>query len=177
MPDQQTLGQAPAPELQALRVARSVARADMKLSPEPARLAQGERAYELFVEFEAASLGTGQLIIDVLASDDSSEFTRLLFDPTLSRVTVDKSKSTLSNEGEGPQVLAGSYDTKAFGPMRSVRVIVDASAIEVFVNDAAAYAVRSYPSRAESNEVRIGATGASAVPAAVQLWPLVRPPG
>lgn len=177
MPDRQTLGQAPAPELQALRAERSVAKADMKLGPEPARLAQGLRAYELLVEVDAAQLGTGQLLIDVLASEDGREFTRLLFDPTQGRVSVDKSKSTLSTDGEGPQVIAGPYDAQAFGPLRSVRVIVDGSVIEVFVNDAAAYAVRSYPSRAASTQVRIGATGAPAVPAGVQLWPLVRPPG
>lgn len=177
MPDQQTLGQAPAPELLALRAERSVARADMKLGHEPARLAQGLHAYELFVDIDAAKLGTGQLLIDVLASEDGREFTRLLFDPTQGRVSVDKSKSTLSTEGEGPQVLAGPYDANAFGPIRSVRVIVDGSAIEVFVNDAAAYAVRSYPSRASSTQVRIGATGAPAAAAGVQLWPLVRPPG
>lgn len=177
MPDQQTLGQAPAPELQALRAGRSVARADMKLGHEPAHLAQDLHAYELLVEIDAAKLGTGQLLIDVLASEDGREFTRLLFDPTQGRVSVDKSKSTLSTEGEGPQVLAGPYDAEAFGPMRSVRVIVDGSVIEVFVNDAAAYAVRSYPSRAASTQVRIGATGAPAVAPGVQLWPLVRPPG
>ncbi len=177
MPDQQTLGQAPAPELQVLRAERSVAQADMKLGAEPAHLAQGSHAYELFVEFDAVKLGTGQLFIDVLASEDGREFTRLLFDPSQGRVGLDKSKSTLSDEGEGPQVLAGPYDAQAFGPMRSVRVIVDGSAIEVFVNDAAAYAVRSYPSRAASTRLRIGATGPHAVAAGVQLWPLLRPPG
>lgn len=177
MPDQRTLGQAPAPELQALRAERSVWRPDLHVGPEPLRLAQGERAYEVLVEFDVARLGQGQLAIDVLASEDGNEFTRLIFDPSQGRVGVDKSKSTLSKDGEGPQVLTGTYDTAAFGPMRTVRMFVDGSALQVFVNDAAAYAVRSYPSSAASTQLRIATLRASNVPASVQLWPLVRPPG
>ncbi len=177
MPDQQTLGQAPAPELLALRGERSLARTDMRLGSEPVSLAKGLHAYELLVEFDAAGLGAGELVIDVMASDDNRECTRLLFDPTKGRVTVDKSRSTLSTEGEGPQLLAGPYDAEAFGPLRTVRVIVDGSAIEVFVNDAAAYAVRSYPSLAASTHLRISTTAARAVTTGVQLWPLRKPTG
>ncbi len=177
MPDRQTLGQAPAPELAALRGERGVAHADMALGQQPVVLASGLQAYELLVELDAAKLGAGQLVIDVMASEDGREVTRLLFDPALGRVTVDKSGSTLSTDGEGPQRLVGSYATEAFGPMRSLRVIVDGSAIEVFVNDAAAYAVRSYPSLAGSTQVRLAAAGTQAAAASVQLWPLRRPPG
>ena len=177
LPDQQTLGQAPAPELMALRGERRIAHADMVLGNEPVKLAIGLHAYELLVEVDAAKLGSGQLVVDVLASDDGREYTRLLFDPAKGRVTVDKSNSTLSTDGEGPQQLAGDYAAAAFGPMRSVRVIVDGSVIDVFVNDAAAYAVRSYPSRAGSTHVRLAATGPQAATAAsVQMWPLRQAP-
>lgn len=172
--DGQTLGQAPAPELRALRGPLRFERAGMRLVQEPVKLASDLQAYELVVELDGAR---GPVAIDVMASDDGREFTRLLFDPGKGRVTVDKTKSTLSAEGEGPQLLHGDYATDAFGPMRTLRVIVDGSVIEVFINDAAAYAVRSYPTLPASTQVRVAAPGQQAQTASLQLWPLRRPPG
>ncbi len=177
LPDQRTLGQAPAPELAALRGERRFARAGVVLGNEPVRLSSDLHAFELLVELDAARLGSGTIVIDVMASDDGREFTRLLFDPSKGRVSVDKTKSTLSADNEGPPVLHGEYPTDAFGPMRTLRVIVDGSVIEVFVNDAAAYAVRSYPSLSASTQVRMAVPGDQPVSANVQLWPLRRPPG
>jgi len=176
MPDQKTLGQAPAPELMSLRGERRIVRSDLALTNEPTTLLKGLHAYELQLDFDTATLGGGQVHIDVLASDDGAEVTRLSFDPAHGRVSVDKSRSTLAQDGEGPQQLVGDYATDAFGPMRSLRVIVDGSVIEVFVNDAAAYAVRSYPSRVDSTTVKVAATGSPGVMAGIQLWPLRRPP-
>ena len=175
--DQRTLGQAPAPELAALRGEQQIQRTGLAPDNQAWTLTSGLLAYELLVELDTQQTGTEALVIDVLASADGQELTRLRFDAARSRVTVDKSKSTLSAEGEGPQVLQGDYAAEAYGAMRSVRVIVDGSAIEVFVNDAAAYAVRSYPSLVSSTQLRLTVPGQQAASARVQLWPLRRPPG
>ena len=177
MPDGRTLGQAPAPELEALRGAPVFHDTPIQLGAEPTRIGEGLLAYELLVEFDP-SQGPGQpTTVDLLASADGREATRLTFDPVRGRVTVDKSASSLAGEDEGPLVLQGDYASKAFGDMRRLRVIVDGSAIEVFVNDAAAFAVRSYPSLAGSTQLRIGSPGDTSRAAKVSLWPLARPPG
>jgi sucrose-6-phosphate hydrolase SacC (GH32 family) len=175
LPDQKTLGQAPAPELQALRGERRFFQEELKPDAEPMHVSNSSGAYELQVDFDPAQLSAGQLLIDVLASPDRREFTRLGFDPAQGRVTVDKSSSTLATDGEGPQQMAGDYASDAFGPMRTLRVIVDGSVIEVFINDAAAYAVRSYPSLAASTQVRLAVMGRQTTAVQVQLWPLQRP--
>ena len=177
MPDKQTLGQAPAPELQALRGELQFTRADMGMAKAPVKLASDLKAFELLVELNAAPAGAGPIAIDVLASDDGREFTRLLFDPAKGSVSVDKSHATLSADSEGPPVLHGAYAADAFGAMRQLRVIVDGSAIEVFVNDAAAYAVRSYPSLPGSTLVRMSSSGIQPISVDVKLWPLRRPSG
>ena len=141
-------------------------------------------------QFEAAFQFNDQVIIQIdtdvsgehhfdvpSRDDDGREFTRLLFDPAKGSVSVDKSHSTLSADNEGPPVLHGAYSSDAFGAMRQLRVIVDGSAIEVFVNDAAAYAVRSYPSLSSSTQVRMSGTGNQPISADVKLWPLRRPTG
>ena len=176
MPDRRTLGQAPAPELMALRGEPQFARTGMSVGNEPVTITSGLRAYELLVELTEQPGGFAPINIDVMASDDGREFTRLDFDPANATVTVDKSHATLSVDGEGPQVLKGNYAIEAFGVMSRLRVIVDGSVIEVFVNDAAAYAVRSYPSVRDSTGVRMSVAGDRSAAADVQLWPL-RPPG
>ncbi len=177
LPDQRTLGQAPAPELTALRDTPLPTRTGMAIGTEPTRVASGLHAYELQVDLAAAPMAP--IAIDVMASDDGREFTRLLFDPVMGSVTADRSRSTLSADGEGPQVQDGAYDSTAFGPMRTLRVFVDGSSVEVFVNDVAAYAVRSYPSLAGSTQARLSVLGtaAASATATVRVWPLRRPSG
>jgi sucrose-6-phosphate hydrolase SacC (GH32 family) len=173
--DQRTLGQRPAPELAGLRAAAVVDRPAVSIGREPVSLDPGHQAYELLLELEDPASVHGVLQLDVLASPDGREFTRLIFDPSHGAVVVDKSHSTLSADGEGPQILKGGYSAQAFGAMRRVRVIVDGSTVEVFINDAAAYSVRSYPSLPSSTGIRMGTDATQALQAAVKLWPLRLP--
>jgi len=172
MPDERTLGQAPAPELRALR--GEVLRPDTRLAlgEQASVLSIGLRSYELQIDLEEGA--SAPLAIDVMASEDGQELTRLRFDPVQGSVAIDKSHSSLSGEDEGPKQLQGRYDRDAFGPMRTLRVFVDGSVIDVFVNDAAAYAVRSYPTLPGSTQVRLSSTRPAE--ARVQIWPLRLPP-
>ena len=175
LPDQRTLGQRPAPELQALRGEPRLAREAMTIDNSKATLSQDSGAYELQLDVAHWPDAAGPIAIDVMASADEREVTRLLFDRVNGRVTVDLSRSTLSGEREGPAVLTGTYDTAAFGAMSGLRVFVDGSVIEVFINDAAAYGVRSYPSLPGSTRLRVSTTDGAAAKADVRLWPLRRP--
>lgn len=175
MKDQRTLGQAPAPELAALRAGPAIDRSAVAIGRAPQLLHAGHRAYELLIELGDEQPAAGPIHLDVLASPDGQEFTRLSFDPAKGAVVVDKSKSTLSADGEGPQVLRGNYSAEAFGAMRRLRVLVDGSTVEVFINDAAAYSVRSYPSLPNSTEIRMGSDAAQPLRATVNLWPLRLP--
>lgn len=171
LPDKRTLGQAPAPELVALRAAARVAGEKTVLDATPKLVASDLRSFELEVELADPAAATGALGIEVLVSPDGRESTRLLFDPATGSVTVDKARSSATSDNEGPQLLRAGYDAAAFGPMRTLRVFVDGSAIDAFVNDAAAYAVRSYPSLPASTQVRLSAAG-KPVTATVRMWPL-----
>lgn len=175
LPDQRTLGQRPAPELVALRGDVRTVREALTIGPSTAALAQGLGAYELQLDVADWPDDAGALAIDVMASDDDREVTRLLFDRTNGRVTVDLSRSTVAGDREGPALLTGTYDIAAFGAMSTLRVLVDGSVIEVFINDAAAYGIRSYPSLPGSTQLRLSTTGRSAATAGVHLWPLRRP--
>jgi sucrose-6-phosphate hydrolase SacC (GH32 family) len=171
-PDQRTLGQSPAPELRTLRgeVLKSADR--MPIGVAPTLLAQGLNAYEVQIDLADWPADGGALAVDLMASEGDREVTRLMFDRTNGRVTVDLSRSTLSGEREGPPVLTGTYDARAFGAMNRVRLFVDGSVVEVFINDAAAYGIRSYPSLPQSTQVRLSSAGRTPLAADVRLWPL-----
>ncbi|MGQ3050717.1 MAG: LamG-like jellyroll fold domain-containing protein [Roseateles sp.] len=174
LPDRRTLGQSPAPELLALRGEPLLPATPVQLSAERRLLGSGLHAYELQVDLDDAAAAAGPITLDLMASADGREFTRLRFDPAQGRAEIDKSQSSLSADGEGLQRLQGRYPSDAFGPMRTLRVFVDGSAIDVFINDAAAYAVRSYPSLPGSTQVHLATQQPAS--ARVQIWPL-RPPG
>ncbi|MFG6490029.1 GH32 C-terminal domain-containing protein [Roseateles sp. BYS78W] len=173
--DNRTLGQRPAPELVKLRQGAVVDRSGVSIGRDPVSLDAGHGAYEMLIELDDAPADAAPVQLDVLASPDGREFTRLIFDRVRGEVMVDKSRSTLSADGEGPQVMKGSYAADSFGAMRRIRAIVDGSTVEVFINDAAAYSVRSYPSLANSTGIRISADTAQPMKAAVKVWPLRLP--
>ncbi|MCD2344440.1 GH32 C-terminal domain-containing protein [Ideonella azotifigens] len=169
-PDRRTLGQAPAPELRALRDDPLRTDSALALDEHPQRLASGMQAYELQLDLS----GTAPVTMDLMASPDGGEFTRLRFDPEQGSVSVDKTHASLSAENEGPLRLQGHYDRAAFGVMRRLRVFVDGSVVDVFVNDAAAYSLRSYPTLPASTGLRLSSD--RPMTAQVQLWPLRPPP-
>lgn len=166
LPDGRTLGQRPAPELMSLRGPALIDTESLELSKEPKLLSKGLRAYELEVDLGDAQTA---VTIDLLASPDGQEATRLSFDPK-GTVRVDRSRASLSADSEGPQTLQAPYDSTAFGQMRTLRLLVDGSVIEVFVNDAAAFALRSYPSLPDSTGLLISRPGTSTTH--LRLWPL-----
>jgi beta-fructofuranosidase len=173
LPDGRTLGQSLAPELRALRGPARMAGSALALDARAVPLAGDLRAYELEVTLDETAPGV--VAIDVLTSPDGRECTRLLFDSATGSITVDKTRSAVVSDDEGPQLLRAHYDRAAYGPMRTLRIVVDGSVIEAFVNDAAAYAIRSYPSMSSSAQVRLSAPGRE-VTATVRLWPLQHTP-
>ena len=175
LPDGRTLGQAPAPEIAALRDAPRMAAKSVALGATLAQIAEGLRAYELLIDLGEPT-PQGAITVELMASPDGREATQLRFDPAQGSVTFDKSRASLAGEDEGPTVLQGRFDAQAYGAMRRLRVVVDGSSIEVFINDAGAYAVRSYPSLQASTGLRLAQAGPVDATATVSVWPLRLPP-
>lgn len=166
--DGMTLGQSPSPALARLRdPARTLAGAVGGVAGDRMLGDLGASA-EYRVDFgERAPAAPYGLIL--AASPDGSEVTRLVYDPAKHRLTLDKRKSSTAGT-EGPMALAGSYDEAAFGPPRSFHVFVDHSVVDVFINDAAAFSFRIYPSRADST--RVGVVGQPAGAIRYEGWAL-----
>ncbi|MCX2841250.1 GH32 C-terminal domain-containing protein [Microbulbifer thermotolerans] len=171
--DGRTLGQSPAPELTALRGKALFTSKTLSITPQAHKLLHPQGAYELLIEAQGAP--PLALKLDLLASD-AGEYTRLEIDGVEGRLVLDKTHASLSGEDEGPLRLETAYDSSAFGPLRRLRVFVDGSVIEVFINDAAAFSFRSYPKDPMARQVRVQSLGRDqSGQVRVSAWPLFLP--
>ncbi|WHU04289.1 GH32 C-terminal domain-containing protein [Sphingomonas sp. NIBR02145] len=170
--DGKTLGQSPLPALTKLRLPDG---AIQRRIEGVGQLPVGDlgQAVEITARFDPP-LAQGTYGLDIATSPDGSETTRLYYDAERKEMVLDKQHSTLGKDGEGPQLLRGAYDEAAFGRPRDFRVFIDHSVVEVFVNDAAAFSFRIYPTRADST--RFAIRSSSRVGAEVQAWRLAAAP-
>lgn len=166
MPDGVTLGQSPVPALALLRDAAS---AIDKRVDGAGDMPAGDlgRAVEIMTTFEEMPRA-GQYGLTVAQSKDGREATRIVYDPATQEIILDKQRSTLSKDQEGPQMVRGSYDVRAFGAPRRFHVFIDHSVADVFINDAAAFSFRIYPSLSDSS--RFGIVSSTQTSARVQAW-------
>ncbi|NOW48642.1 sucrose-6-phosphate hydrolase SacC (GH32 family), partial [Novosphingobium sp. SG751A] len=171
MQDGKTLGQSPWPALEKLRDAASAI--DVGLSGSGERLA-GDlgRMVEIKAHF-GSTPSTGHYGVTLAASSDGAETTRLYYDADSHEFVLDKEHSSLSKDGEGPRLLRGAYDEIAFGKPRDFRVYIDHSIVDVFINNAAAFSFRIYPTKDDSTHFGILST--MPLDARVEAWRLWTP--
>lgn len=149
MPDGETLGQSPSPRLKKLRGEEILA------SAKAGELTEVGHGYEIKVNFDPQS-DWEKAGLTIAATADGAEKTIIYFDRQLEQIVLDKSASTLSKDDmEGPQILKGDYDIAAFGMPEQMHVFVDGSVVDVFINNAAAFSIRTYPSRSNATYMSI----------------------
>ncbi len=124
--------------------------------------------------------------LNVLRADDKSEFTAIGFHREAGKdfanrswsvrdsiVTIDPTFSTTSGEGEINEPQSCSVHC-AEGELLELRIFVDRSIVEVFVNGRSACLTRVYPESPESVGFSIEARGSSAVCRRLQAWSMER---
>lgn len=134
-----TLGVRPAPQVESLR--------DGAVSSLNSLASTRSRNLEIKASFSCLELKE-KFTFNVLSSPDMSETTSIIFDLPAGQVIVDRSLSSLSHIGtSSPEV--GPFDMNP-GEDLHVRIFVDNSIVEVFVNDMVSLTTRVYPTLAES---------------------------
>ena len=168
MPDGKTLGQSPFPGLESLRKPEGSVEKAVRGTGDQVMGDLG-RAVELDVTIDGG-VQHGTFGVTLAAAPDGSEITRFYYDAATREVVLDKSRSTLGKDGEGPVILRGAYDVAAFGTPRNFHIYVDHSVVDVFINNAATAAFRIYPTGKESTQ--FGLMSSEPVTAAVKAWAL-----
>jgi uncharacterized protein YjdB len=67
-------------------------------------------------------------------------------------------------------LLSGNYDVKAFGKPYKFQVFIDHSVIDVFINDAAAFSNRIYPTLPASEAVELFSQGGPTTFSSLESW-------
>lgn len=157
-----TVHQAPAPEVDALRVTQLVD-ASARLSAHALDLGRGN---QLDIEMRLALADEGQAIIVMCATSDDDERTVLTVrrDNDRAEVVLDRSRSSLDPDADAT-VRSGTVALPADGAI-DVRVLIDHSALEIFVGGVALTA-RIYPTNDDAVHARISGDGGEA---RVRVW-------
>lgn len=171
LPDNRTLGQAPDPGLQSLRVSGSRSTVTNQSVNGTRRLTAKGMAVEIIANVNSSTTAS-QYGLNLLVSNSNEEITRLYYDAVNRRIVLDKTNSSRSNQVEDKVLLTGNYDEAAFGKPHKFHVFIDHSIIDVFINDAAAFSARIYPTLSHSENIELFSQGASTNFTSVDVWTL-----
>lgn len=143
--DDGTLRSAPAPENDLLRgdTLPTTTSADGTLTE-----ARGD-AIEIVATFTLADASVGLL---VRATDDRAEQTIVRYDPTTQELVLDTTRASLDVDAYGTETRLAYVPT---GETITLRVYVDRSVIEVFVDDQIALSGRVYPTRDDADGIAV----------------------
>lgn len=165
----------PVRETVTLRAARGATVAtSMRLSAgKPSTRVTKGRALELQLNTSSMPTAGSSIAMDVLASPSTDERTTILLDGTSKKLSIITANSSLGPVGgrtpyHSPPLLSSSlssHDTaegvRGYDEIH-IRVFVDHSCIEVFINERIAITARAYPVGSDSEEVRVWSTGKDA---------------
>ena len=170
----------PVEELRSLRKGlREVKPGSLTETPLLVEEIQG-RVLDLEIEIDP---GSAEVVgLDVLCSPGAEEFTRLEWDR---KAGVLRGRYGHASEGEKgdyerfernggtPGLHELPFELKPEESLR-LRVIVDRSVVEIFANDRQALVLRAYPTREDSDRVRLFASGGGAKVLSCRAWELQR---
>ena len=154
------VGARPVAEIARLHAERLLAKKDFTLhSGENALKGLHSRHCEIAIEFEAGSQGT--LYLELNKSERGEEKAVVIYDGVADAIYVEAGKCGGAAQRVGGYVQ-GRGTTK-------LRVFLDGSGLEIFVNDRETLTTRVYPSREDSDGLRLYAEGGVRVNR-LQVW-------
>jgi arylsulfatase A len=166
-----TLGIRPAPELKALRL-NPRRQEDIKLPVDREVTLEGisGECLELYVEFDPQN--ATEIGIKVRCSPENAEETLISFVPADEILKIDFERSTLGQnvayEGGVTAQEAPFYLNK--GEPLKLRIFLDRSVLEVFANGRQCITQRIYPSRSNSQAIRLFSKGGSSKVTLLEAW-------
>jgi len=173
--DDNTLRQAPVPELEGQRYDEVQVPAQ-EIAANSEQLLENVSGQAIEIEALIEPGEAREVGLTVLRSPDGAEQTRISFHaPMYDRwahpgwLQIDTSQSTLADDVHGRPPEQGPL---AFAPDEPLhlRIFVDRSIIEVFANEKQCLTLRVYPSRADSNGVTLFARGGAAQLRSLNAW-------
>ncbi|MEQ8472005.1 MAG: GH32 C-terminal domain-containing protein [Marinoscillum sp.] len=161
-----TIGQIPHPNLCRLR-SNEVQVEELELEPSKRNNLPGFRGNQIEMEFDIKADSNSVFVIQVLKHEDNQEFTTITFDYEANKIVLDRRQSSLSSTLKNTRI--GDF---VFNPndMLNVRIFIDHSTLEVFVQNLTVFSARVYPSRPESDHVDVVAVEGNVSIVSAKKW-------
>lgn len=147
---------APIAELASLRQELLLDLSDVTAADAAARLAgiQGD-LLEVELELAPAPGVTAPRALVLRKTPDNAERTRLVIDPAHRRFEIDRTHATLDPGARSRGVQGGAFD--AYGENLRLRVFLDRSMVEAYLNERKSLTSRVYPSRLDATGLALHA--------------------
>jgi len=162
-----TLCMVPAPELEKLR-REHIHLTNVALKPDHDFLVQDADGDALELSAEIDPGDAQQVSIKVRCAPDGSEETAIIYKAAEGWIGVDRSRSSL-DEDTVRDVRGGKLDLRP-GERLRLRVFLDRSVLEVFANGRACLTSRIYPTRSDSQCLRLSSKGGRSELLSLDVW-------
>ncbi len=164
-----TLGIAPAPELQSLRGSRD-RRTNLTVAPGSSSLLEGIQgdALEILVEVDLAATDATEIGLLLRCSPDMEECTRVVYNRLDRSIHVDREHA--SRDPNAWRGVHGGVCPAATDSVLKLRVFLDRSVLEVFVDDRTCLTARIYPVRPDSMGVGLFSCQGSLCISTLDTW-------
>ncbi|WP_241158364.1 GH32 C-terminal domain-containing protein [Cohnella candidum] len=157
----------PIPELETLR-GECLKFADLLMTTAAWDIGAFSSSFECMMEIQKPSEGSGELSVSVLVSACGRERTDVRLDFATGTIAIDRSRSSLF-PGVHKTAVTGKLNLEDFTETIKLRIYVDRSTIEVFVDDDTCLSARVYPSLDESKGIQLRANGVVRV-IVMEIW-------
>ncbi len=107
--------------------------------------------------------------VDLRRSPDGQEVTTLTLDRSRGEVWLDRGRASLDTSARGGR-YGGPLDPAT--PIDHVRILLDRSIVEVFIDDRVALTARIYPTREDSTGLEVVGTPSSVADVTLRAWSL-----
>lgn len=131
-------------------------------------ISEGKQQVEIEIEFlpgDATQFG-----LNIGKNADGSEGTRIYFDKAKEQLVIDQTKSSL-RKFVPLQVRSGKYTVPQDAPLK-LRLFIDGSVVEGFINDQDAFTTRLFPLSKNSDRVEVFAKGGKLRLTKITTWDL-----
>ncbi|WP_077922941.1 GH32 C-terminal domain-containing protein [Spirosoma sp. 209] len=173
-PDGKTLGQKPLPDQANLRKPDTYQKYTDRTVTGTSALANTRGKQLEIIAYVDTNTTATKYGLNFRISTNRNELTGLYYDAQQQKIVLDKTASTTATNDEEKVVLQGSYDVVAFGKPHKFHIFLDGSIMDVFINDAAAFSNRFYPTMASSEGVELVAQGGPVTFRTVESWGMKR---
>ena len=161
-----TICQQPHPAMKSLRGNKKVLDKKIVSPGKPVLLSSGK--HQLEIEMEITVKDAKQFGFIIGKHPQQKEMTKIFYDVERKQFVADLTKSSL-NKNIPFETRTGDYLLNP-GKKLTIRLFIDGSVVEVFINDEAAFTTRIFPLYKESNQVELFTEGGTVIAEKITVW-------